>query len=389
MAAMDPIVKIDTGKLSGVACRDGVSVYKGIPYAQAPVGDLRWKGPQPAQPWTGVRRADAFGPRCVQPSRRENSISYFGPEPESEDCLFLNVWTPASGTDAKLPVMVWFHGGAFYIGSGALGLFDGEYLATRGAVIVTINYRLGRLGFLAHPELTRESSFSGNYGLLDQLAALQWVQRNIAAFGGDPGCVTIFGQSAGSISGSLLMPSPLATGLFHRVIGQSGALFGPVAESCNTGDSIQALAAAERTGVEFAHALGARSLAELRARSAREIQLAHRRGGTGSGSNNNPSDAARGVFDTNWPIVDGHVLPQSPFDLFSQGRQNDVPLLSGTVANEGTTMPCVETLHAFEAQARADHGEEADHFLRLYPAGSDHEAREASRTAFSYRNFYW
>jgi para-nitrobenzyl esterase len=141
--------------------------------------------------------------------------------------------------------------------------------------------------------------------------------------------------------------------------------------------------------VEFAHALGAKTLAELRARPAREIQLAHRRGGTGSGTNNNPSDAARGVFDTNWPIVDGHVLPQSPFELFSQGRQNDVALLSGVVANEGGTMPCVEGLHAFEAQARADHGEQADRFLQLYPAGSDREARDASRTAFSYRNFYW
>ena len=185
------------------------------------------------------------------------------------------------------------------------------------------------------------------------------------------------------------MASPLAKGLLHRVIGQSGALFGPVAESCNTGDSIQSLAAAERTGLEFARALGARSLAELRARPAREIQFSHRRGGTGSGANNNPSDPARGVFDTNWPIVDGHVLPESPFDLFAHGRQNDVPLLAGVVANEGATMPSIDTLHAFEAQARADFGEGADRFLQLYSAGSDSQARDASRTAFSYRNFYW
>ncbi len=389
MPLIDPIVEIDNGKLSGIACPDGVAAFKGIPYALAPVGDLRWRPPQPVQSGADLRRADAFGPRCVQPSRRETSISYFGPEPESEDCLFLNVWTPAAAADAKLPVMVWFHGGAFYVGSGALPLFNGEYLASRGAVIVTVNYRLGRLGFLAHPELTGEFGFSGNYGLLDQIAALQWVNRNIAAFGGDPDCVTIFGQSAGSISGSLLMASPLAKGLFHRVIGQSGALFGPVAESCNTGDSIQSLKAAERTGLDLAHALGARSIADLRARPAREIQLTHRRGGTGSGPNNDPSDAARGVFDTNWPIVDGHVLPRSAFDLFAQGGQNDVPLLLGVVANEGATMPHVGSLHAFEAQARADHGEEADRFLALYPAGSDGQARDASRTAFSYRNFYW
>jgi para-nitrobenzyl esterase len=385
----DPIVETDTGKLSGVAGADGVAAFKGIPYARPPIGDLRWRAPQSPPAWTGIRRADAFGPRCVQPSRRENSISYFGPEQESEDCLFLNVWTPTSNAGEKLPVMVWLHGGAFYVGSGALALFNGEYVASRGTVVVTVNYRLGRLGFLAHPELTRESGFSGNYGLLDQIAALQWVARNIAAFGGDPGCVTIFGQSAGSISGSLLMASPLAKGLFHRVIGQSGALFGPVADSCNTGDSIQSLAAAERTGLEFARALGARSLADLRVRPAREIQLAHRRGGTGSGDHNNPSDPARGVFDTNWPIVDGRVLPESPFDLFSRGKQNDVPLLSGVVTNEGATMPGVDTLHAFEAQARADHGEAADRFLALYSAGSDGQARDASRTAFSYRNFYW
>jgi para-nitrobenzyl esterase len=385
----DPIVQIDSGRLSATSGADGVTAFKGIPYAKPPIGDLRWRAPQPPEPWAGVRRADTFGPRCVQPSRRENSISYYGPEQESEDCLFLNVWTAAAGAGEKRPVMVWLHGGAFYVGSGAIALFDGAYLANRGTVVVTVNYRLGRLGFLAHPELTRESGFSGNYGLLDQIAALQWVKHNIAAFGGDPDCVTVFGQSAGSISGSLLMASPLAKGLFHRVIGQSGALFGPVAESCNTGDSIQSLAAAERTGFEFARALGARSLAELRARPAREIQFSHRRGGTGSGANNNPSDPARGVFDTNWPIVDGRVLPESPFDLFAHGRQNDVPLLAGVVANEGATMPSIDTLHAFEAQARADFGEGADRFLQLYSAGSDSQARDASRTAFSYRNFYW
>jgi para-nitrobenzyl esterase len=386
---IDPIIEIDTGKLSGTACPDGVSAFKGIPYAKPPIGDLRWRAPQSAEPWSGIRRADKFGPRCVQPSRRENSISYFGPEAESEDCLFLNVWTAATTPRDKLPVMVWLHGGAFYIGSGALALFNGEYLASRGAVVVTVNYRLGRLGFLAHPELTKESGFAGNYGLLDQIAALEWIKRNIAAFGGDPGCVTAFGQSAGSISGSLLMASPLARGLFHRVIGQSGALFGPVAASCNTGDSIQSLKAAEQTGVELARALGAKTLADLRARPAREIQFAHRRGGTGSGAANNPADAARGVFDTNWPIVDTHMLPKSPFELFANAQQNDVPLLLGVVANEGATMPQVDSLHAFEAQARADHGEEADRFLRLYPAGSDGQARDASRTAFSYRNFYW
>ena len=387
MPPTDPIVQIDSGRLSATSGADGVTAFKGIPYAKPPIGDLRWRAPQPPEPWAGVRRADTFGPRCVQPSRRENSISYYGPEQESEDCLFLNVWTAAAGAGEKRPVMVWLHGGAFYVGSGAIALFDGAYLANRGTVVVTVNYRLGRLGFLAHPELTRESGFSGNYGLLDQIAALQWVKHNIAAFGGDPDCVTVFGQSAGSISGSLLMASPLAKGLFHRVIGQSGALFGPVAESCNTGDSIQSLAAAERTGLEFARALGARSLAELRARPAREIQFSHRRGGTGSGANNNPSDPARGVFDTTWADRRWSRRPRVRPDLFAHGRQNDVPLRR-VVANEGATMPSIDTPHARGTGARR-FGEGADRFLQLYSAGSDSQARDASRTAFSYRNFYW
>jgi len=378
-------VEVASGRLAGVALADGVWAFRGIPYAKPPLAALRWRAPQPVEPWPGVRRADAFAPRCVQPNRRANSISYFGPEAESEDCLYLNVWSAAKAGDRR-PVMVWIYGGAFYVGSGALPLFNGEFLARAGAVIVTINYRIGRLGFLAHPELTQESGFSGNYGLIDQIAALGWVKRNIAEFGGDPGCVTVFGQSAGSISGSLLMASPLAKALFHRVIGQSGALFGPVAASCNTGDSIQSLAAAERTGAEFARKLGAASLAELRTRAAHDIQLLHRPGATGDG---NAALAVRGEFDTNWPVVDGVVLPESPHALFAQGRQNDVPVLLGTTANEGATMPFVASVQALREQARADHGERAGRFLELYPARADAEARLASRTAFSYRNFYW
>jgi para-nitrobenzyl esterase len=386
---MDCAVQIESGRLRGAASAEpGVCVFKGIPYAAPPLGDLRWRSPQPAVPWQGERSALAFGPRCVQPNRREHSISYYGPEAENEDCLYLNVWSGAAA-GGKLPVMVWFHGGAFFVGSGGLPPFDGARLARSGAVIVTVNYRLGRLGFLAHPELTREAGSSGNYGLLDQIAALRWVQRNIAAFGGDPARVTILGQSAGSISCSVLMASPLAKGLFHRVVGQSGALFGPVKDTCDTGDSIQSLSAAEEMGAAFGESLGARSLAALRAVPASQIQLAARRGGTGSGANNNPANDERGVFDMNWPILDGHVLPHSPYEIFGAGRQNDVPLLLGTVANEGATMPSAPSRDAYFNQVRAEHGERAARLLELFPATSDDEARIASRTAFSYRNFYW
>ena len=232
----------------------------------------------------------------------------------SEDCLFLNVWTPAAGATERLPVLFWIHGGAFIAGHGAEPRYDGARLASRGIIVVTSNHRLGAFGFLAHPELTAESAHaaSGNYGLLDQIAALAWVKRNIAAFGGDPGSVTIAGESAGSMSVSALMASPLAAGLFQRAIGQSGALFSP---SPTVPD--RSLATAERTGMQIAESVGASSVAELRALSAETILAA------------TPTDHML------WPIVDGHVLPQSPAEIFAEGRQNDVTLLAGWNRDEG------------------------------------------------------
>src|SRR5262245_43822446 len=222
------VVQADSGSLAGEWNADQtVCTFKGVPYARPPVGALRWRPPQPPPRWSGMRPAAGFGPRCVQPERPTNAVGYFGPEREREDCLYLNVWTAAPSPAEQRPVMLWLHGGAFLLGSGSLPIFDGAALARRGAVVVTINYRLGRLGFLAHPGLSAEQPYraSGNYGLLDQIAALRWIQTNIAAFGGDPNCVTIFGQSAGSSSVSSLMASPLAKGLFHRAIGQSGGAF--------------------------------------------------------------------------------------------------------------------------------------------------------------------
>ncbi len=198
-----PTVCTESGSLSGSVSNDGkVHSFRGVPYARPPIGSLRWKAPQAPQAWSGVRKADGFGPRSVQPDRPTNSVSYFGTEEESEDCLYLNIWAPAAERGVKLPVMMWIHGGGFSVGSGSLPIFDGEALARRGIVLVTINHRLGGLGFLAHPELTRESetASSGNWGLLDQIAALRWLRDNVEAFGGDPANVTIFGQSVGSAS---------------------------------------------------------------------------------------------------------------------------------------------------------------------------------------------
>jgi para-nitrobenzyl esterase len=220
-------VMTDAGAVEGVA-EGEIVAYKGIPFAAPPVGDFRWREPQPVAPWTGVRNADHFSPVCVQRGIYPDDAP---PEPMSEDCLYLNVWTAAgTGQGVRLPVMVWIYGGGLVNGTASTPLYDGAALARRGVIVVTANYRLGALGFLAHPDLTRESSnhLSGNYGLLDQLAALKWIQRNIAAFGGDPANVTVFGQSSGAISISILTVSPLARGLFRRAIAQSGGLFEPI-----------------------------------------------------------------------------------------------------------------------------------------------------------------
>ncbi len=381
MAISNDPVRVASGLLAGTLDLDGtVRVFKGVPYARPPTGALRWRAPQAAERWDGVRPADHFGPRSVQPERPATAIGYFGPEAESEDCLYLNIWTAAPAPDARTPVMVWFHGGAYAVGSGALPIFDGARLARHGVVVVTVNYRLGRLGFLAHPELSREAPYraSGNYGLLDQLAALQWVQHNIAAFGGDPGRVTIFGQSVGATSVHCHMSSPLATGAFHRAIGQSGG---------SLEGSMATLETAERAGAALVRALGAGSIEELRARPAREVQLG--RPGGGLNAVYDSSDAGALSRDTAWANIDGHVLPASPYDIFAQGRQNDVPLITGATADEGATLPGVATLAAHRAHAEAEFGAAAASFLKLYPAATDAEAEAASRRATGERNFTW
>jgi para-nitrobenzyl esterase len=309
--------------------------------------------------WTDVRKAVEFAPRCMQGHIFDDMV--FRDKGGSEDCLYLNVWTPAADADAHLAVMVWVHGGGFVAGASSEPRQDGENLARKGVVVVSMNYRLGVFGFLAHQELTRESAHnaSGNYGLLDQTAALDWVRRNIGYFGGDPEKVTVFGESAGSLSVSALMASPLAQGLFARAIGESGAFFGSTLEA-------KPLAVAEFGGAEFVKSLGAGSIRELRAKSADEILQATL-----------PPHTAR--FS---PDIDGYFLPTSVSSIYESGRQCSVPLLAGWNADEGGYQGIFEkdkpTAKNFARHVRALYGKKADALLNLYPAGTDDEAKRSA-----------
>jgi para-nitrobenzyl esterase len=344
-AAIPEPVKLDSGLVSGTAGSSaGMRIYKGIPFAAPPVGPLRWKAPQPAAKWEGVRKAEQFSPRCMQAQRP-------GAEPVSEDCLYLNIWTGAVNASEKRPVMVWTYGGGFTGGAGSEPRYDGEELARKGVIIVTLNYRLGPFGFLAHPELTKESGHkaSGNYGMMDFIAALRWVQKNIAAFGGDPSNVTIMGESAGAIMVGASVGSPEAKGLFVRAIAESGAYMGMTMGHTAT------LASAEAVGAK------AGTLAELRAKSADEIQK---------------SVTANGL------VVDGWIIPEDLNTRFAKTRQNDVDVMMGSNKDEGTFFQRGTTADAFIKEAKAKYGAQAEQFLKLYPAGSDAEATASSLAAF-------
>lgn len=359
----DPI-RLDSGLVSGqrVGSSSDVRVYKGIPYAAPPVGQNRWKPPQPVKPWEGVRAALEYGPSCPQHNVLER---LYGGKlgPTSEDCLYLNVWTPAKRADERLPVMVWIHGGGYTAGSGSSQYYEGTNLARQGVVVVTFNYRLGIFGFFAHPLLSQESpqGVSGNYGLLDQIAALQWVKRNIAAFGGDPNRITIFGESAGAGSVCYLMVSPLAKGLFHRAIAQSGSAFG---QNRHLKQSWYGQEPAERVGQRAAERLGCDKaddpLAALRAKSSDEL-LAITGAGLGTGG--------AGTFSFG-PIVDGWAVPDDPGAIFEAGRQHPVPLIVGSNADEGTifllTSP-VGDADAFRGMIRSAFGDRSGEVLALYP----------------------
>ena len=351
-------VQVASGRLLGTVGSSGIRMFMGVPFAAPPVGELRWQAPQPVQPWKGVRPARQFGPRAMQlplfgdMNFRSNGVS--------EDCLYLNVWTPAKSTRERRPVLVYFYGGGFVAGDGSEPRYDGESMARQGIVAVTVNYRLGVFGFMAHPELTQESrnQASGNYGLLDQAAALRWVKQNIAAFGGDPAHVTIGGESAGSFSVSAQMASPLAKDLVVGAIGESGSLLGL--------QPLPTLAQAEQTGVAFAKTLDAASLAALRALPAQQLLEA-------AGKQNAPRFSA---------IVDGYFLPQQPSEIYAAGKQAKVPLLVGWNSQEmgyqaliGQSPPTAENVR-YAVQKL--YGKRAAEALRLYPATTDAEAEQSA-----------
>lgn len=358
-----PETTIAAGRLSGTRdAKTGLNEFKGIPYATAPVGPLRWKPPQPLTAWTGVRKADHFGPRCMQ--RPVFSDMVFRSDGMSEDCLYLNVWTPADSSRKKLPVLVYFYGGGFIAGDGSEPRYDGTSLAQRGIVTVTVNYRLDVFGFLASTDLAAESPehAAGNYGLLDQRAALQWVQRNIAAFGGDPDQVTIGGESAGSMSVSAQMASPLSKGLMHRAIGESGAMLGNLNPT--------PLAQATREGEAFARRAGARSLDQLRAMSAQVLLDA-------AGQKDVPEFR---------PTVDGYFLPRPPEAIYEAGEQAHIPLLLGANSQEGSYVSLFEDLAPtpdnYRAAVQKRFGEHAAEALKLYPGQTEADIK-ASGTALA------
>lgn len=361
-------IRIEAGPIRGRRSRsDNVRVFKGIPYAAPPVGPLRWKPPEPVVPWIAARDCTAFSAVCPQP----RPLMYRPLSPQSEDCLYLNVWTGARKRGDGLPVLVWIHGGAFAIGGASRPPFDGEALAREKAVVVTLNYRLGPFGFFAHPLLSAESpqGSSGNYGLMDQVAALEWVQRNIRSFGGDPDNVTLFGESAGAASVARLMVVPAASGLFHRAALHSGGVRGRVRR---LRESAADSPAAEAIGQELAARLGcdtaADPLAALRAKSAAELLQA--------------ADPMQGLFDAGTrflPVVDGSFLPEDPARLWAEGRAAAVPLLIGTCENEGSIFVAELGINrgvTYPEALKRLYGERAPTLARRYPALDKGQMRE-------------
>lgn len=352
--SLDDPIQTDAGLISGIPHteNESIQVYKGVPFAAPPVGDLRWKAPQAAVQWEGIRACETFGSTAAQGSGRRSSGM-------SEDCLYLNIWTPATQSEDKLPVMVWIHGGGFTSGSGSAGWYNGRAFAERGVVLITINYRLGPFGFLAHPLLDQESgkNVSGNYGILDQIAALYWVQRNISAFGGDPDNVTIFGESAGGTSVYILCASPLAKGLFNRAIAESpwitdGAI-APLRKAARTRESV------EDTGKRLVEAVmegkSGDVLPALRAVSTQEIL-----------------QKAKDGF--RFPAaIDGYVLLDHPAQIFARGEQNNVALIAGTNRDEGTMFSRgsnFDSVEDYEKNRRAEYGGFASEILETYPVSS-------------------
>lgn len=364
-------IKVDGGFISGVSNKtDDVHVFKGIPFAAPPLKDLRWKAPQPVISWSGTKSCDKFGPSPMQGKPAAFSMwseEFLIPkEPISEDCLYLNVWTGASSEKERRPVLVWIYGGGFSSGGSAVPIYDGEAMAKKGIVYVSINYRVGVFGFFAHPELTKESGHnaSGNYGIMDQIAALKWVQKNIAAFGGDPANVTIAGQSAGSVSVNYLVASPLTKNLFKRAIAQSGASF------TNSNPGLQQ---AEKDGEEMMQSLNIPSISEFRKLPADEL-FKKARGGR--------------------PIVDGFVLPDAIVNIFKAGKENKVDLLTGWNQDETLGSGATKTADAFKSDAMNKYGDDISLFLKYFPADNDSiailsQANLSRDMSFGMQNYAW
>ena len=347
---------------------NGLTVYKGIPFAAPPVGDLRWRAPQPAKSWEGIKQTDKFAPAPFQGGNP--------PSGKSEDCLYLNIWTPAKSAKEHIPVLVWIYGGGFSFGSTSEPVYSGEKLAQKGVVFVSVAYRVGQLGFLAHPELSTESPdhVSGNYGLLDQIAALQWIKKNIAAFGGNPDKVTIFGESAGAISVSMLCASPLAKGLFQGAISQSGGSFGPTRSVTFPGENMKTLKQAENDGENYMKKAGVTSVAELRKIEAGKLPLGFGMPG-------------------GWPIVDGLVIPGDQYKLYEAGKYNDIPVLIGYNSDEGASFSHEKKPADYIAGVKARYGKFADDLIKAYPVTENSvpkTARDLARdAAFGWHTWSW
>lgn len=363
------LVQVEGGKIQGYKA-NGLTIFKGIPFAAPPVGDLRWKAPQPVKKWEGVRDAKQYAAGPIQSN----------PSPQySEDCLYLNVWSPAKTDKDKLPVLVWIYGGGFVFGNTADPSYDCEALAhvSNDVVLVSLNYRVGQLGYLALPELSAENPnhVSGNYGILDQIAALKWIKNNIARFGGNPNQVTIFGESAGGISVSMICGSPLAKGLIHGAISQSGGNFGPTRQTTYPGENMQTLAQAEEAGKKLMEQLGAKSLAELRAMDASKF-------------------ASRGLGSSSWPIVDGYVIPGDQSELYAQGQYNDVPVLIGYNSDEGASFSFGgNTPESYKKNTETRYGPFAEALLKAYPftvEDGGKQSRDLMRdAAFGWQTWNW
>lgn len=360
-------VKVKDGLLQGYL-EDGLTIYKGIPFAAPPVGDLRWRAPQPVAKWEGVKNVTQFAPAPFQGGNP--------PLGKSEDCLYLNIWSPAKKATDNLPVLVWIYGGGFSFGATSEPTYTGENLAKKGVILVSIAYRVGQLGFLAHPELSAENTHhvSGNYGLLDMIAGLQWIQQNIKAFGGNPNKVTIFGESAGGIAVSMLCASPLAKGLFHGAISQSGGSFGPYRSTTYPGENLKTLSFAEKQGLEFMEKAGAHSLAELRKMPADKLPMGFGMPGA-------------------WPIIDGYVIPDDQHTLYQKGQYNQTPILIGYNSDEGASFSPPKTPQEYHDGVKKRYGKFADDLIKAYPVGDasvPKTARDLARdAAFGWHTWSW